>query len=183
MAQLVSRLPEFSSFNRMLDLGGGHGMFTLYFINAHPTMTGVVYDRPAVVPVAEAFATQYGLQERIAVRAGDYIKDDIGKGYDFIWACATLNFARNDLESLFTKISEALNTGGVFISFQDGLTHEQTQPDVMLGHLVHALQMDADLFFEQGEISSTLLRCGFRSVQSRTIQTPMGEMDMDIARK
>lgn len=183
MAGLVSRLPEFSNFNRMLDLGGGHGMFTLYFISAHPTMTGVVYDRPAVVPVAEAFAAEYGLQERITVRAGDYLNDDIGKGYDFIWACSTLNFARDSLESMFSKISAALNTGGIFISFQDGLTHEQTQPDVMLGHLSHAMQMDADLFFEQGEISSTMLRCGFSSVQSRTIQTPMGAMDMDVARK
>jgi SAM-dependent methyltransferase len=183
MAEYVSALPEFAGFKRMLDLGGGHGMFALYFVDAHPTMTGVIFDRRAVVSVAEAFAADFGLQERISTQAGDYLKDDIGRGYDFIWACATLNFARHDLDTLFIKIAEALNPGGVFISFQDGLTHEQTQPDTMLGHLGHALQMGADLFFEQGEISDAMLRCGFRSVQSRTVEAPMGAMEMDIARK
>jgi cyclopropane fatty-acyl-phospholipid synthase-like methyltransferase len=167
----------------MLDLGGGHGMFTLYFVDAHPTLTGVVFDRPAVVAVAEAFAAEYGLQERIGTRAGDYLTDDIGRGYDFIWACSTLNFARNDLDPLITKIAEALNPGGVFISFQDGMTHEGTRPDTMLGHLVHALQSGDDLFFEQGEIAVAMQRCGFRSVQSSTVQAPMGAMDMDVARK
>jgi hypothetical protein len=28
-----------------------------------------------------------------------------------------------------------------------------------------------------------MLRCGFRSVHSQTIDTPMGAMDLDIARK
>lgn len=183
MARLVSRLPEFSGFGRMLDLGGGHGMFALYFVDAHPTLTAVVFDRSAVVPVAETFAREYGFDERVSVMAGDYLKDDIGGGYDFIWACATLNFARHDLDTLFNKVSAALNPGGVFICFQDGMTHEHTQPDVMLGHLVHALQMGADLSFNQGQISDALVRCGFRSIQSRTVETSMGVMDMDIARK
>jgi SAM-dependent methyltransferase len=183
MAAIVSGLPEFSGFRRMLDLGGGHGMFTLYFVVAHPTMTGVVFDRPAVAAVAETFIRQYEMQDRVSTMTGDYLKDDIGEGYDFIWACSTLNFARHDLDSLIRKILRALNPGGVFIAFQDGLTDEQTRPDIMLGHLGEALRIGKDLFFEQGEIADCMLRCGFRSVRSRTLLTPMGLMDMDIARK
>jgi hypothetical protein len=135
MAAIVSGLPEFPDFRRMMDLGGGHGLFALYFVSAHPSMTGVVFDRPAVVSVAEHFIQEYGMQERVSTASGDYLNDDIGGDYDFIWASATLNFARHDLDRVVRKVFDALNPGAIFISFQDGLTQEQTQPDLMLGHL------------------------------------------------
>ena len=78
---------------------------------------------------------------------------------------------------------DALNPGGLFIAFQDGLTHEGTRPDVMLGFLAESMRLDRDFGFRQGEIAEALLRCGFRSVRSRTVRTPMEEMDLDIARK
>ncbi|WP_319522447.1 methyltransferase [uncultured Desulfosarcina sp.] len=183
MAKIVAGLPEFAGFRRMLDLGGGHGMFALYFVDAHPEMTGVVFDRPVVAAVANEFIEEYGLQERVSVKEGDYLTDDIGTEYDLIWACSTLNFARHDLDTLIGKVHDALNPGGVFIAFQDGMTHERTQPDTMLGHLGDALRSVQDFSFDQGEIAASMLRCGFRSVQSQTIHTPMGAMDLDIARK
>jgi predicted TPR repeat methyltransferase len=182
MTRIIAGLPEFPGFRRMLDLGGGHGMFTLYFVDAHPSMTGVVFDRAAVVSVADELIREYGMQDRVSAVAGDYLTGDIGTGYDFIWACATLNFARHDLDTLFYKVKEALNPGGVFAAFQDGMTNEKTRPETMLGHLGDALRMDRDLTFEQGEIADAMLRCGFRSVRSRTIRTAMGDMDLDIAR-
>jgi cyclopropane fatty-acyl-phospholipid synthase-like methyltransferase len=183
MAAIVSGLAEFSGFRKMLDLGGGHGMFALYFVQAHSSMTGVVFDRPAVVSVAERFIREWDMQERVSVRPGDYLTGDIGEGYDFIWACSTLNFARHDLDPLIRKIFDGLNPGGIFISFQDGMTHEQTRPDTMLGHLGYAMGTDRDILFIQGEICRAMLRIGFRSVRFQTVETPWGEMDLDIARK
>jgi hypothetical protein len=84
---------------------------------------------------------------------------------------------------MISKIFHALNPGGIFISFQDGMTHEMTQPDTMLGHLGDAMRMGGNFSFKQGEICEAMLRCGFKSVRSHTIMTPMGEMDLDIARK
>ncbi|PTN35586.1 methyltransferase [Desulfonatronum sp. SC1] len=183
MAAVLADLPEFPRFQKMLDLGGGHGMFALYFTAAHPSMTGVVFDRPAVVAAAEEFIREYAAQDRLSVQAGDYLHDDIGTGYDLVWACSTLNFARHDLDTLIGKVFAALNPGGVFASFQDGLTHERTRPDIMLGHLGEAMRLGRDVFFSQGEIAASMLRCGFRHVHSRTVETPMGPMDLDVARK
>lgn len=180
---IISRLDGFSAFEKMLDLGGGHGMFTLYFVQAHPSMTGVVFDRPAITPVAHDFIKEYGMEARIEAVSGDYLNDPIGSGYDLIWASSTLNFARTTLEPLVHKIHTALKPGGYFIAFQDGLTHEHTKPDVTLGFLPAALQSDIDYGFYQGEIAETMSRTGFKSVRSRSIQTPMGIMDLDIARK
>lgn len=183
IAGIVARLPGFAGFTQMLDLGGGHGMFTLYIVDAHPTMRGVVFDQPAITQVTNTIIAQYGMSERVGTAAGSYLTDDIGAGYDLIWASSTLNFAKSNLDALFAKIHSALNPGGYFISFQDGMTYEHTKPDVMLGHLSAALQAGCDYAFDQGEIAEVMLRTGFESVRSRTVETPMAIMDLDIARK
>ena len=51
-AAMISRLPEFARMKKMLDLGAGAGLIGLAIVAAHPTMTGVLFDRPEVVEVA-----------------------------------------------------------------------------------------------------------------------------------
>ncbi len=183
VARIISELPGFQTFDRMLDLGGGHGIFTLYIVSAHPHMEGVVFDRSAVVEVAKDFIEAYEMTDRVNVAAGDYILDDIGQGYDLIWASTTLSFAKHNIDPLFDKIFAALKPGGYFVSFQDGMIHEKTKPDTMLGRLAVTMMKGNDTSFDQGFLAEAMLRCGFRSVRSKTLHTPMGALDMDIACK
>lgn len=85
---------------------------------------------PAVVAVAEDFIRHYTRKKRLSVLAGNYLRDGIGTGYDFIWACSILNFARQTLDATIAKLFEALNPGGVLVSLQHGMTDEQTRPDM-----------------------------------------------------
>ena len=183
IAGIVSGLPGFADFKHMLDLGGGHGIFTLYIIDAHPSMTGAVMDRAPVLEAAVDFSRQFGLAERFRAIPGDYIKDDIGEYWDLIFASATLNFAKGQINQLIEKVFRALKPGGYFIAFQDGMTHENTQPDTMLGHLPESLKSQEDFTFQQGFLAETMFKAGFRQIRSRTIDAPMGKMDLDIARK
>ncbi len=183
VAGILSDLPGFLDFRKMLDLGGGHGVFALYIVNRHPAMKGTVFDRAPVVEVATEFIHKYGMEDRVDVKAGDYMTDDFGQDYDLIWACSTLNFTKWDLDALMKKIYRSVKPGGYFVSFQDGMTHEHTKPDTMLGHLADQLITGVDFSLDQGMVAESALRCGFRWVRSRTIETPMGPMDMDIALK
>ncbi|OEU82298.1 MAG: methyltransferase [Desulfobacterales bacterium S5133MH4] len=181
--EVISKLPEFPSFRRMLDLGGGPGLIGIAIVSAHPSMKGVIFDLPAVVKVAETFIKEYEIEDRMEVLGGNYNNDPIGEEYDLIWASGTLNFSKNDMDSLIKRIYDVLNPGGVFVSFHDGLTGERTNPcEMVLGMLSSAL-MGQDMGLDQGFIADTMLRAGFQSVRSRTLETPMGPMDLDIGRK
>lgn len=181
--EFVSELLEFTSFKKMLDLGGGPGLVGMAIVASHPDMKGVIFDRPAIIKVAETLIKEYEMEERMAVLAGDYNGDSIGEGYDLIWASNTLNFARHNLDSLMKKIYDALNPGGVFISFCEGLTHERTKPDFAVTSMMSIALMGQDMCFEQGEIADSMLRVGFKSVRSRTLDAPWGTADLDIGRK
>jgi SAM-dependent methyltransferase len=181
--EIVSGLSEFLSFGKMLDLGGGPGLIGIAIVAAHPTMKGVIFDKPSVVNVAETFVKEYEMEDRMEVMGGDFNHDSIGDGYDLIWASATLNFARHDLDRPIKKIYDALNPDGVFVSLSDGLTCERTKPEnYVLSTLCLAL-MGQDMGIDQGIIADSMLRAGFKSVRSRTIDTPMVPMDLDIGRK
>jgi len=181
--ELVSELPEFTSFKKMLDLGGGPGLVGMAIVASHPNMKGVIFDRPAIIKVAETFIKEYEMEERMDVLVGDYNGDSIGEGYDLIWTSNTLNFARHDLDSLMKKVYDALNPGGVFISFCEGLTHERTKTDFAVTSMMAIALMGQDMCFDQGEIADSMLRVGFKSVRSRTLNASWGAADLDIGRK
>jgi len=182
-ARIVSELPGFERFGKMLDLGGGHGLFALHFVQVSEYLRAVVFDHAAVAEVASEFIFAHGLGHRVTVMAGDYVADDIGGDYDLIWASATLGPSKDHLDSLLLKIHTALKPNGFFVSLHDGMTCEQTQPDMILEWLGGMLISGQDARFEQGELAAAMLRCGFSWVRSRTLDTPLGAMDLDVARK
>jgi SAM-dependent methyltransferase len=184
-AQFVSELSEFPSFKKMLDLGGGPGLIGITIVATHPSMKGVIFDRPAIIKVAETFIKEYEMEDRMEVLGGDFNHDPIGEGYDLIWASSALSLAKDDMNSLTKKIYDALNPGGVFLVLHEGLTYEQTKPDAMvLSMMPMPMALTGqDMSFDQGEIADSMLRVGFKSVRSRTLDTDWGPMDLDIGRK
>jgi len=181
--EIVSGLPEFPSFRRMLDLGGGPGLVAIAIVSSHPSMRGVIFDRPAIVKVAETFIKEYEMESRLEVLAGDYNQDSIGGGYDLIWASNALTFANYDMDTLTKKICRALNSGGVFVVLHEALTHQRTKPGIIVVGMISMALMGQDMCFDQGFIADSMLRVGFKSVRSRTLDTDWGPMDLDIGRK
>ncbi len=183
----IGDLPEFPSFRKMLDLGGGPGLIGMALVAAHPAMRGVVFDLPPVAKAAEKFIQDYGMEDRMEDRmevvAGDFCTDPIGENYDLILASASLYSCKQDLDSVIEKIHDALNPGGIFASLHEGLTCEKTKPEAMaLGWLPAGL-LGRSLAFEQGEIAASMRRAGFGSISSRTLDSPVGPLDLDVGRK
>jgi ubiquinone/menaquinone biosynthesis C-methylase UbiE len=181
--EIVSKLPEFPSFQKMLDLGGGPGLIGMAIVASHPSMKGVIFDLPPVVNVAKALIKEYGMEDRMEVLGGDFNRDPIGEGYDLVLACSCLEAAK-DIDSIVKKVYDALNTGGVFASiFNSGLTQERTKPEPLVLSSLSMALMGHELLFDQGSVADSMLRVGFKSVHSRTLNTPWGSTELNIARK
>lgn len=184
-AALVSRLPEFAHMKKMLDLGAGPGLIGLAIVAAHPTMTGALFDRLEVVEVARRFIREYEMEDRVVAIGGDFATDPLGDGYDLVWTSYALNFYRDDLDPIFRKIHAALNPGGVFVSFAEGLIHERTKPTALINAMLASNLTGPNVMFDEGEIARAMLRAGFRSVHTRPAEQPLfhGPAVLDIARK
>jgi len=179
---LISSLPEYSNIQRMLDLGCGPGIMCMEVVSNHPTMEGFLCDMPPLIEVAQEEIASAGLESRMNTIAGDYNEVDFGQDYDLIWTSQTLYFVK-DFNSMFSRIHDALNPGGLFISLHEGLTCERTQPsDMVLSRLSLALE-GQDVSFEQGEIASYLHEAGFSTIEIRIMTLPFGPSELIIARK
>jgi SAM-dependent methyltransferase len=180
---IVLELPEYSSFLKMLDLGGGPGLIGMAIVNAHPLMKGVIFDLPPVVEKSKSFIREYDMEQRMTVLGGDFNRDPIGEGYDLVFACSSLQFAK-DIDTVVKKVYDALNPGGVFVSlFPFGQTHECTKPETTVLSLISMALMGQETEIDHGYVADSMLHVGFKTVHSRTLDTFMGSMEFDIARK
>ncbi len=183
IAGIVKGLKGFSGFRRMLDLGGGHGVLSLYIAQTSEILEAVIFDHDPVTRLASEIISSWDMGERISVMAGDYTIDDFGDGYDLVFASATLNCAKHSLNTMISRIYNSLEPEGFFISLHDGMTNEHTEPALILEWLGGLLGAGRDVRFEQGELADAMLEAGFRTVRSRTLETPIGTMELDIAGK
>ncbi|PID80897.1 methyltransferase [bacterium DOLJORAL78_65_58] len=187
VARLVAELPEFPSFTRILDLGSGPGIIGIAVTAAHPSLKCVVFDQPPVCTVAREAVVEYGMEERVAVQEGDYMSDDFGSGYDFVMANYTLNFYRDRLADIMTKVLQALRPGGVFMVTSDGLNRDRTAP---AGSIISWLPIQLqgnDMSFESGQIARAMREAGFVSTEMRVLTDveveAHGSVEMTLGRK
>jgi hypothetical protein len=61
----------------LLDVGGGNGLYSVAYLRAHPELRAIVWDRPEVVKVAEEFAVEYGVKDRLECLAGDMFAEEV----------------------------------------------------------------------------------------------------------
>jgi O-methyltransferase domain len=72
---------DFSRFERVVDVGGGHGALLTAILAANPSVKGVLYELPEVVAEAAEVASKSGVVERFESVGGSFF-DSVPPGGD-----------------------------------------------------------------------------------------------------
>jgi len=100
-------------FGRLLDVGGASGTWTLAFLRAQPRATAVLFDLPAVIPMAARRLSAAGVSGRVRLVAGDFARGGLPPGADLAWVSAIVHQnSRAQNRRLFAKVFSALVPGG-----------------------------------------------------------------------
>jgi hypothetical protein len=67
----ITRVYDFSGAKRIVDVGGGHGLFLATILQAYPALHGVLFDHPDVVAGASA-ALAADVSNRCEIIGGDF---------------------------------------------------------------------------------------------------------------
>ena len=73
-AAAVAATYDFSGLRTLVDVGGGGGALLAAVLNSHPTLRGVLFDRPAVVRNARSIIEAAGVAGRCALEGGDFFE-------------------------------------------------------------------------------------------------------------
>jgi SAM-dependent methyltransferase len=98
---------------RVLDVGGGSGAFSMAFARHQPGLSAVVFDLPAVVPLARKYIADAGLASRVATAAGNYLEDPLPGGFDLAFLSAVVHSnSADENAALLKSCASALIPGG-----------------------------------------------------------------------
>lgn len=143
---------------RVLDVGGGHGGYSMALARRYPNVEAAVYELPAAAAVARRIIEQGGMTARVAVQEGDFQKEDLGKGYDLLLLFGVLVSETPDgKRDLLHKSYNALNPTGQVAIRGFWLDEERTgPPESTLASLHMLLSTDAGDLSTLGEMISYL---------------------------
>ncbi len=158
----IQRIFDKNASLSVLDLGGGSGVLAIELAKCFPHARAVVFDQPSVIPVAEEGIKENGLESRLNTRAGDFIKDDFGSGYDLIIASGILDFC-GDLDAMTARIYCAIKVGGYLYVDTHQINDSYTAPSqCIIGWL--ASHMDGlDILKTDRQITAAIEKAGFIS--------------------
>ncbi len=155
-------LPEDAPL-KVIDVGGGHGAYSLALAERHPLLTATIFELPQVVPVAREIVAMRGLQERVSVQEGDFQTDPLGSGYDLALVFGVLNGEAPDGRlALFHKVHAALKPGGRIVIRDAVLQPDRAgPPDAALFALQMLLATDSGGLDTQDDWEGWLHQAGF----------------------
>jgi hypothetical protein len=171
---LAERFP-LPGCRRLLDVGGGSGLYSIAYLQRHPELTAIIWDRPEVLKVAHELAESHGVADRLECHSGDMFTDPVPHGADAVLLSNILHdWDVPECRTLLGRLAEALSPGRRL------LIHDVFLNDDMDGPLAVALY-SASLFsltegraysdaeyrswleaagFDPGPIVPTLVHCG-----------------------
>jgi len=129
LAPRVADLVDLGGVKRLLDLGGGPATYAITFAQANPELGATVFDLPQPIEIAKENIRRHGLTDRVNTMAGNFLKDDIGSGYDFIWISQILHsHTEEQCRLIIDKSAGALNIGGQLVLQDFLLNDDRTSP-------------------------------------------------------
>ena len=113
MAPSLARQLDLSASRRILDIGGGHGLYSYSLLKKHPQLTAVVIDREPALIVAEAFASEWDVADRVQLIQGDVHSIGLSVAADVMLMANLLHDYDVDVAAaLVERFAKRLQPGG-----------------------------------------------------------------------
>lgn len=148
-AQALAEVYDFSRHRRVLDLGGGTGIFLTAVLEAYPELRGTLFELPRIAAIARDRLQGRPGADRIEVVEGDFFEDPIPQDHDAILMSNILhNFPPERSPELLGRIRRAAPDGARLLLVDAWTNAEHTEPGM-------ATLLSGQLFLEsEGEVYS-----------------------------
>lgn len=160
---------------RVLDVGGGHGLYGFELCRRHPSLTTTIFDLPGAI---EAVEVPDDLAGRVETVEGDYHTDDLGDGYDLALVFNVVHAqdpAANT--ALFRRVADALAPGGRIVVLDQWAGSGRTAMSTAYLRfiaLTYLVTLDADIY-PDAEARAWLEAAGFTGASTTSVGPISGQ--------
>jgi hypothetical protein len=181
-AMALANTFDFSKYKRIMDIGGGSGVYAIQVVKEYPNMSATVLDLKPVCKVADKYIELFDLKHRIQTKALDFFNEDLPTDCDVAFLSHIIHdYSKDKGRSLFEKIYSALpcsdnvdgSDGGVIIISEWLLNDEKSGPvpSALMG-LNMMVETSGGRNYSYSEVSEMLTEVGFKNIEKRSLAGP-----------
>jgi hypothetical protein len=151
----------------LLDLGGGPGLFAVAFAEKYPQLSATVFDTPDSGPIAREFFEKSAAKAKLSFKSGNFIKDDLGNGYDAALLSSILHiYGPEENIAVLKKVNDSMPDGGKIILRDFFMSEAKTGPeDAALFAVNMLVNTETGNAYSASEMASWLRLAGFQDVR------------------
>ena len=116
-AEVIAANFPWKDYKTFMDLGPAQGMIPATLARAHPHLTGIGFDLPAVEPVFEEFIAQRGVKDRVRFHGGNFFEDPLPKVDVIIMGHILHDWDITRKKVILRKAIDALPQGGAVVVY------------------------------------------------------------------
>lgn len=109
---VLSKAPELLQARRLLDLGGGHGLYSIALTKRNPDLEAIVFDFGTLADDTARYIKRFRA-DNVRFVAGNLFTDDFGDGYDAVFLFYSPG---GKSPAVLAKIRDCLKPGGIFVA-------------------------------------------------------------------
>jgi acetylserotonin O-methyltransferase len=169
----VVRAFDLSPFRTLVDLGGATGHLAIAACRRYPALRAVVFDLPAVLPLAREIVAGSGVGDRIDLIAGDFFTDPLPPADLYAVGRILHDWSEDKIHRLLAKVHARLPARGALLVAEKLLDDDRAGPRWAQLQSLNMLVCAEGKERTAAEYTALLRAAGFTRVEARRTDTPL----------
>lgn len=177
LSAALARSVDLRAASRLLDVGGGSGIFSCALVATHPRLEATVLEKPPVESVAVKAIEERGFGHRIAVHSADMFDGAWPSGFDVhLMSNVVHDWPESMVEDLMVRSFASLQPGGMLIVHDAFLNAEKNGPLPVAEYSALLMHSTRGRCYSVRECEGFLDACGFVEFDYRPTAADRGRM-------
>lgn len=162
LGEALARTLDLSAHRRVLDVGGGSGIYACALAARHPHLTATVLDQAPVVPIATTLVAERGYTDRVGVVAADFLTDSLPGGHDVhLYSNVLHDWDESEVRHLLESSARALPSGSLLVIHDAFINADKSGPIPVAEYSVLLMHASQGKCYATSEYDAMLHDAGF----------------------
>jgi hypothetical protein len=147
---------------RLLDIGGGSGVYACSILASHPSLTAPVFEKSPVDEITRRYISEMEFAKRADVISGDMFAEPLPAGYDVhLFSNVLHDWPDKTVKELLSKSFSALPRDGMIAVHDSHINRKKTGPLAVAAYSVLLMASTEGKCYSISEIEKFLRDAGF----------------------
>lgn len=170
-AYVLAKQVDLSTRQKLLDVAGGSGAFSITLCQRNPNLSATILDFPNVIDIARRFVGEADMDSRIGFIAGNALEVDWPNGQDVVLISYLLSAVeRGQVSALIERAAASLAPGGLLLMHDFMLDNDRQGPKSAALWLMFMLLNNRDaVALTPGHLEEAAKDAGFVDISSQVL--------------